>query len=293
MTSPAEGLREARVVRGLATAVVVAAALRLVVAIVAGIVDAAKSSDLGGPFPDPTYRVGDILLTLGNAGDGTGALLALAAVALLCWRTRLGDPAGETARTVVSWILALTALSAVAQGVGYGIVFARSSVQWSRLIASAGFASAYALLAAGALMAMRRLDVLSDERLWAGGDDDALVFAVDRDNGDVRAFFSFDEAARRMHVYSIEDNEFEFFTDAGIIVAASVQDGAVMLRPTEVNRSDELLGHLRRFVVRTGIHVDALDADDATAYAVPISDWQWLQLWPPWLRWIGMLVRRG
>ncbi|MDQ1706666.1 MAG: hypothetical protein QOF18_3032, partial [Frankiaceae bacterium] len=36
MTSPAEGLREARVVRGLATAVVVAAALRLVVAIVAG-----------------------------------------------------------------------------------------------------------------------------------------------------------------------------------------------------------------------------------------------------------------
>jgi hypothetical protein len=293
MTRPAGASSEARIVGGLATALIAAAVLRLVVAVAAGVVDAVQRSE----FPD-SFHASDVVLTFGNAGDGTGVLLALAAAGVLWWRLRLrlGAPVAEWLRAAVSWVLALTALSALVQAVGYGLVFVHLSVQWPRAIVSIGFALAYALVAAAGLVAVRRLDVLADERLATGdGPDgpDALVFAVDRDNGDVQAFFSLDEAARRMHVYSIEENEFEFFTDEGAVVEASLQDGYVALRPTDLHRRDELIGHLREFVLRRGIDVGGLDADEPADYALPISDWQWLQLWPHWLRWMGMLVRRS
>ena len=295
MTRPADDRREARIVSGLATVVLVAASLRLLAAVVAGIVELAQRSPFPDEFPTSALRTADVFLTFGNAGDGAGALLALVAAGLLWWRTRLGDPPGGSLRTIAGWVLALTALSALAQGVGYSIVSTRASVDSPRLIVSLAFSLAWAFVAAAGWVAMRRFDLLVDERLVAGDDVavDALVFAVDRDTRDVQAFFSVDEAARRMHVYSVEEDEFEFFTDDGVVVEASVQGESVVLRLTDVSRRDELLGHLREFVLRRGIHIDMSDADHPSAYAVPISDWQWLQLWPAWTRWLGHIIRRS
>jgi hypothetical protein len=65
----------------------------------------------------------------------------------------------------------------------------------------------------------------------------------------------------------------------------------VSFTETADRRRDELLAHLKEFVLRRGIRVDEEDADEPSAYAIPISDWQWLQLWPGWLRWIGRIFR--
>jgi hypothetical protein len=117
-----------------------------------------------------------------------------------------------------------------------------------------------------------------------------LVFAVDRGNGEVFAFFSYARAARTISVYSIEEDEYVFYADDGTLLVASVVDDRTTFTPTGVVRRDELLQHLRSFTQRTSVEV--IDRDDPTAYAVPIADWQWLQLWPGWLRGIGRLVRR-
>jgi hypothetical protein len=118
------------------------------------------------------------------------------------------------------------------------------------------------------------------------------VFAVDRATSDVHAFLSVGDATRRVHRYSIEDDEFAFYTDEGTVLDAEVVDGRIRLQLTDEVQRNELLARLRQFVVRRGITIDAEDADDPLAYAGPISRWHWLEMWPPWMRPIGMLFRR-
>jgi hypothetical protein len=297
MTSPGSERHEARIISGLAPVLIAAMALRLLVSVVAGFGEISQSQ---GVFAPAAVHTGEVLLAFGGAGDGVGVLLALAAAGLLWWQTRLGSPAGEWLHTLLQWILGLTGLSAVVEGVGYIVLNTQSSTDWPRLVEATGFSAAVALVAAGALVALRRFDVLvdltaadgSDEGDGVAGRADALVFAVDRDSGDVRAFFSFDEAARRTHVYSVEDNEFAFFTDEGTDVVASIEHARIVLRPAATNHRADLLDHLQEFVVRREIHIDVLDVDDPSAYAVPVSDWQWLQLWPGWMRGLARLIRR-
>jgi len=283
--------REARAVRGLALVVLVGVALRLLASLIAGLVEwHDRSADV---FPSGRVEAVDVLTTFGSAGDGVGIALALMAAGLMWWLSRLGDPPSHRTRTTALWVFVVTGLLAVMDCIGIGLF---SSIgpdhQVARLIGSGGSELAVAVIAASGVVAMRQLDALSDEVLLDVGDgSDALVFAVDRNNGDVRAFFSIGEAARRTHIYLVEDDEFAFYTDEGVVLDATVEHGRVMLRPTDANQLGDLQNRLKAFVNRRGIAIDAQDADDPTAYVVPISDWQWLQNWPPWMRGLGRLFR--
>lgn len=289
MTTPGSPAPEACIIGGLATVLLAAGLLRVAVAVAAGI----KALTRHGTYPDATTHAAGTLIYLGGAGDLAGALLAVVVVGLLWWRFRLGESWHGGLRTVTGGLLLLTVLSALTEGAGYGIGFAQTHpVQTEELLRTCGFALAAAVVAAGGLVAMSRLDPIGDEASAGDVDDiDAMVFAVDRSNGDVHAYLSLNEAARRTNAYSVEDNEFAFFTDDGDVLAASVEHGRVLLRATDINRRDELLTRLGEFVSRKDIGIDMRDVDDPSAYAGPISDWQALQLWPGWLRWMGRLVR--
>lgn len=279
-----------RIARTLAQVILLGAALRIVASVVAGIIEWAQNGDQG--YPNGTFRAGDILDTVGDAGDGVGVLLALAALALVWWLLAVDEPV-EGLRSAAATVLGLTAVSAFVQVLGFMLLFsiAPESTLWSQLVLRVGHSLVYAIVALGGVAAARRLAGLVRAQAVQRFDDDPLVFAIDRLSGDVHAYFSVDTAERKSHVYSVEDDELAFYTDEGKVVRASAEHDRVVLTPTDVDQRDALLERLREFVVRRGLHVHPDDADDPTAYAKPISEWQWLQLWPGWLRWMGRIVR--
>jgi hypothetical protein len=288
----AEGVepREERLVRLLAILLVSGAAVRLLAAIVAGFLDWYNGS---GPFlPSGRARAYDVLTTFGAGGDGAGVVLAIIAALVVWWLCRRADPLAATLRTSVCWVLGITAVLAICQAVGIGLFLSLDpNRQTFRIVLSSGFALAALLIAGGAIVLTRRFGALVDERL-AADDIDAFVFAVDRHTGDARAFYSVRDAVRRMHIYSVEENEFDYYTDEGVVLRASVVDDRIELQPTDEERSDELVEKLKDFANRRGLTIDEADADDPTAYVDPVNRWQWLDMWPPWMRPLGYVFRR-
>jgi len=284
-----EGVRtgDLRIVRATSLVLVAGAGIRLLAAVVAGFVD---WHDSGSYFPAGRVRAFDVLTTFGAAGDGTGVLLAVAAAATVWWLSWRDGSIASSLRASVMWLFGVTAALAAADGIGFGFLYSyESERQTPRLIHTEGFTLAYIVVTVGGLLLLRRL---GDAIAAQDSDDlDAFVFAVDRKSGDVRAFLSAGEAKRRMHVYSVEDDEFAFYTDEGTVLAATVVDDRIVLRPTDQQRLGELVESLKEFANRRGITIDDEDADDPTAYAVPIGRWHWLEMWPPWMRPIGMLFR--
>jgi hypothetical protein len=132
--------------------------------------------------------------------------------------------------------------------------------------------------------ARRPADVADD------AEPDPLVFAVDRGNGEVFAFFSYAEATQSISIYSIEENEFVFYADDGTLLQATVVDDRTTFARTDADARTELMGHVRRFAREKSLVVH--EPDEPAAYAVPISDWQWLELWPRWMRGLGRMVNR-
>jgi len=271
----------------LATAV----ALRIGVAVVAGFVE---WSDPESAFAGTgRARAYDVLSTFGAAGDGTGIVLLLAATAMVLWAARLDDARAPTLWPALGWLFAVTGALAAMQGIGFGFVYTfPPGHQTARLIETEGFALASVLLCVGGVIVVQRLGRINDARQLVDDDLDAFVFAIDRKSDDVRAFLSAHDAVRRMHVYSVEDDEFAFYTDEGTVLEATVVADRIVLRPTDHQRPAELLESLKDFANRRGIKVSEDDADHPTAYAVPIDRWHWLEMWPPWMRPIGMLFRR-
>lgn len=269
----------------------VVAGIRLLAAVVSGFVE---WHDAAAPFfPSARVHAFDVLATFGQAGDGTGILLALGAAAALWWAARGGDPLAWRWRGAVDGVLVVTAALAVAEAIGvWLLVSVGQQRQTGHVIGTTGFALAYVIAAVGGTALSRRLDGVTDAELDEDDSLDAFVFAVDRGTGDVRAFFSAREAKRRMHVYSVEGDEFVFYTDEGVVLAASADDGRITLQPTDAVRPDQLLASLKEFTNRRGIAVDPADSD-STAYAIPIRRWHWLDMWPPWTRPLGMLFRRS
>ena len=283
------GRVEPRIVRALALVLLTGAGVRLLAAVVAGFVE---WHDENPPFPTGRARAFDVLTTFGAGGDGAAIVLAMLATLAVWAVVRGDDPLAGTLQTATGWVLGVTALLACLEATGVGLVFSLGpSAQTSRIVITGGFALAALVLAIGGIVLTRQLAVSLEEQV-ATDDVDAFVFAVDRHTGDVRAFLSVREAARRMHIYSIEEDEFAFYTDEGVVLDASVEDDRIVLRPTDQQEAAELLERLKDFANRRGISVDADDVDDPTAYAVPISRWHWLEMWPPWMRPIGMLFRR-
>lgn len=275
--------------RAAATLLLAAAGIRSLASIVAGFVE---WNDSAHAFPPGRVRAADVLTAFGSAGDGTGILLVLAAALAVWWCLHVGDVAAVKLRIAVNWSFAVVAALAVMSAVGLGL-FASFGDQKSHTIVAVGFALAYVVVAIGGVTLLQRYDAAITERAFEEDDPgiDAFVFAVDRRSGDVRAFLSYRQAVRGMHIYWVEDDEFAFYTDEGILLDASVVNERVVLRPTETDRTDELLSRLRDFVTRRGIRIDPADADDPAAYAVPIARWQGLEMWPPWLRPIGLLFQ--
>jgi hypothetical protein len=283
---------EPRIVRSIGVLLLVVAAIRLVAAVVSGFVE---WHDAAAPyFPSGRIESFDVLTTFGQAGDGTELLLVFAAAAALWWASRAGDPLAWRWRGAVDGAFVVTGVLAVGNAVGFWLIYSvGGEPQTGHAIGATGFSLATVIGAAGGIVFSRRLDAASDVQFDDDDGIDAFVFAVDRGTGDVRAFFSAGEAKRRMHVYSVEDDEFAFYTDEGVVLEASAEDDRITLRPTEQVHADELLTKLKQFTNRRGIAVDPEDLDDPTAFVVPIRRWHWLEMWPPWTRPIGMLFRRN
>jgi TRAP-type C4-dicarboxylate transport system permease small subunit len=288
--APGVAAQDTRLARAAAVLFVAAIWIRSLVSIAAGFIEWHDTAHAG--FPESRLRAGDVLVTFGTAGDGAGILLAVVAAAAVWWCLRVGAAGAGRLRSAVAWSFGIVVALAVLSAVGVGLLESFGS-QASRTLLASGFALAYAVVAVGCVVLLRQYDAAINELAFEHDvpDVDAFVFAVDRRSGDVRAFLSARQAVRGMHVYWVEDDEFDFYTDEGLVLDASVADERIVLRPTETVRLDELLVRLGEFVARRGIDVDAADADDPAAYAVPIARWQGLEMWPPWLRPLGRLFQ--
>ena len=273
-------------------ALLAAQAVRLVAALVGGVAAATEHV----PFAPGRFHTGFVLSTFGGAGDGTGVvLLALAAVVLWARSAAHTSPASASwwrQRDVTTALLGITALSAVLDGVGLLMQAAAAVDSWRRVIVPVGYEIGYLLAAVGVILALRRLD--ADEMVGADGDDlvdepGAAVFAVDRKTGVVLAWPSVHEARARGPLYGVEDDEYDWFLDDGVVLAASATGSDIRLTPTPDARPDELLARLTAYAERRGLSVD--EPDEPLAYVDPIARDHYLEMWPGWLRWIGRLTR--
>jgi hypothetical protein len=274
-----------QVARPALVVVLLAATVRIVAALIAGLIMLGEHNS----FLVGRAHAGFVLNAFGAAGETVGVLLALVAVGLVWWLSRgSAESRVEPLATVTRVVLVVTAVLVGARVAG-GIVLDQDATQAaSTLTIIVGFGLADLALCAGGLAVLAR--VAATAGAPQSDELEPLVFAVDRGNGEVFAFFSYAQAARTISVYSIEEDEYAFYADDGRLLDASVVDDRTTFTPTDVVRRDELLQHLRSFTQTRSVEV--IDRDDPTAYAVPIADWQWLQLWPGWLRGIGRLVRR-
>ena len=282
---------ENRLIRLLAIVLLAGAGVRLLAAIVAGFVEWHHASFVEDP--SGRFRATDVLTTFGAAGDTAGIALAVLALLVVWQISRTEEPLAPALQLATCWILGVTAVLAVMEAIGVGLLFTADPdhIETARIVQSSGAALAALVIAGGGMVLTRQYGLMLDEHA-AADDVDAFVFAADRHSIDVRAFFAARDAVRRMHLYTVEEEEFDFYTDEGEVLTASVVDGRIALQPTGQLRLDELLARLKEFTLRRGITVDDEDADDPTAYVDPINKWQWLEMWPPWMRPLGYLFRR-
>jgi hypothetical protein len=276
-----------RLLDGFAWVVVVAGWVRVLAAIAGAVADVSHPPD---PNEFGALHTANRLVLLGNAGEIGVVLVALLAGGLTWVVAAHGRRSGGRL-AAVQLLLGVVALGSLAAGAGQGLFATYSTTVWSQLLLSSLASIGDAVLAIAGLVVLTRLSAVGPAAVVGARDGDDCVFAVDRSSGEVHAFFSYAEAARGIGVYSVEDNEFDFYTDDGRVVSASVVDDYVQFQPTEVTRIEALEQAVREFATRRGIRVDA-DPDDTAAYAAAIRRWQWLQLWPGWLRWMGWLLRR-
>jgi hypothetical protein len=275
----------------LVSALLLAQALRLVASVVGGFTTVGQRED----FAPGRLRVGEVLSAFGSAGDGVAVALLAVATAVLWWRaTTPGQPYRTGQRDVLVWLLALTALGALVEAVGASIETSISGIG-VRLVSLVGFEAAYVVAALGAIGAVRRLSPApSDAQVVAeeiGGEAGAAVFAVDRKTGAVLAWPSVSEAIEKAPLYSVQDDEYEWFLDDGVVLAASALGRDVTLVATPEERPDDLLHHLKEHALRRSLDLDDKEADEPLAYVDPIMRDNYLEMWPGWLRPLGRLFR--
>lgn len=271
----------------------VAQALRLLASIVGGFSAIGQGGDEFGPA---RLHVGEVLSAFGSAGDGVAIALLALATAVLWWRTTTTGHLGRTGqRDALVLLLGLTAAAAVVEAVGSSVETTIGGFG-ARLVAVIGFEAAYVLAALGTLVAVRRLSPVGAASLDAEGDDlggepGAAVFAVDRKTGAVLAWPSVGLALEKAPLYSVEDDEYQWFLDDGVVLAASSDGRDVQLAATGEERPGELVQHLKEHALRRGLAIDEGEADEPLAYVDPIVRDNYLEMWPGWLRPLGRLFR--
>jgi hypothetical protein len=260
----------------------------------ASVVDGFSTIGQRGDFEPGRLHAGEVLSAFGAAGDGVAIALLALATAVLWWRTTTTGHLAQTGqRDVLVWLLALTALAAVAEAVGASIEASIGGFG-TRLVAIVGFEAAYVVAALGTIAAVRGLSSgrssgIQDDEL--AGEAGAAVFAVDRKTGAVLAWPSMGEALEQAPLYSVEDDEYEWYLDDGIVLAASANGSDVTLVATPQERPDELLHHLKEHALRRGLALDDEEADEPLAYVDPIMRDNYLEMWPGWLRPLGRIAR--
>jgi hypothetical protein len=276
----------------LVSTLLVAQAIRLVASVVGGVTTIGQREDFG----PGRFHTGEVLAAFGSAGDGAAIALLAVATAVLWWRTTTtGHQTRTGQRDVLVWLLGLTALAAVMEAVGASIEASIGGFAGVRLVAVIGFEAAYVVAAIGAIAAVRRLSPVSvtadDAADEIGGESGAAVFAVDRTTGAVLAWPSVREARAKAPLYSVTDDEYEWFLDDGVVLAASVIGRDVQLTPTPEERPDDLLRQLKEHASRRGLVLDDVEADEPLAYVEPITRDNYLELWPHWMRPLGRFFR--
>lgn len=272
-----------RVTRLVVLTLLFAAAVRIVAAIVSGIAALAATRE---GFPGGESRTGDVLNAFGSAGDTIQALLLLGA-AILVWRRSASAAAYRAPIAVLALVSGVLVICRVAGFLDLTSAFANAAAVAQQSVV-VGFGLADLAVLGSVLASVRLLSSGADSETPAG--DDPVLFAVDRTTSEVFAFFSAAEARRAISTYSVEDDEFAFYDDEGRVVAAEVVDGWTTFTVTDDEREPELLTHLRRFAAEKSLEVD--DHDDPLAFVQPINEWQWLELWPGWMRGIGRPLAR-
>jgi hypothetical protein len=297
MTTPP--MRSARrAVVPLLRVVLAVQAMRIVVAVISGIVASSQH------FPGVDSGVGPLesgperLLQFANAGDGVGAVLMVLAAVLLWLASMLprSERPWRSDYALTCALLVLTALSALLTAVGYLWVAAdQEYFPVGEEVQAVGFAIAYALAISALLFVVRGVNsIVTSPAAGPDGDDaeaGAAVFAVDRQTGDVLAWSSRAEAREKAPLYGVEDDEYQWFLDDGAVLLASTQGRDVSFTPTGEERPDDLLRHLKDYAERRGLVIDEEDADEPLAYVEPIARHHYLDMWPGWLRWVGRLTR--
>lgn len=274
--------RAQQVWRGLSLVAIAAGYIRIAAAIVAGI---ATAGDHTADMPDRIFT-GQTLEAFGGGGSFVGAVLAVAALGFAAAAAQRLAAIGTLAR----WLVVLVALSVTVATIGDAFVVSTfgGDGEVANLSRVLGEGAAALVICLGGAAAVNRALAFEDDE---SADASEVIFAVDRVDGEVFAARSFAGLARVISVYSIEDDEFEFFTVDGHQVLATAADGRAAFEVTDNDRLDQLLAHLRRFATANELSVTPEDRDEPTAYVAPIEEWQALELWPPWLRPIGRLVR--
>ena len=274
--------------RGLANAVLIATALRLLASIVSGLVEIGAHQD---QFVG-RVRAADILTTMGGAGDAESALLGLAAFAAIVVVARSAPDDIWPVRRLsgLRLLMMITAALAVAAAVG-DTLFAADSLDeaatTSRWIFYLAIALAALILALSIAAAARRLaDAVVFDR-----DGDWVVFAIDKHNRDVRAFLSQSETLRRLPWASLEEDEYELVRDDGLVLSVDFGPPARLVE-TEQLKPAELAEALREYAVRNELTPAGDGTPEPLDYALLMHARQWLDMWPHWLRPIGMLVRK-
>jgi microcompartment protein CcmK/EutM len=206
---------ERSVARALTVALLAAAALHVAGAVVAGVVGIIGDDT---SFPSGRARAGQVLTAFGQAGGAEDVLLVIVAVALLAWRWR--ETVGSTRALLTSrWLFVAIALLVTARCVGTVLIATIfSSVGAAENIsATLGAGLGDLVLCTGGFLVARNVSAAESELA-----DEAILFAVDRVDGEVFAFYSWGEAERTLNVYSIEDDEFAFYDEGGRVVDAAV-----------------------------------------------------------------------
>ena len=275
---------ERSVARGLTVALLTAAALHVVGAVIAGLAGIIGNDS---SFPSGRAHTGEVLTTFGQAGGAVDVLLLIVAVGLLAWRWR--DTIGSSRALAAGRVLLVAvALLVIARCVGTVLIATifSSVTRAENVSATLGAGLGDLALCTGGILAARTISASA-----ADGGDEAILFAVDRVDGEVFAFYSWAEAERTLNVYSIEDDEFAFYDEDGHVVEATVDRERVRFSVSDQLAAEELLRHLRVFAEAHGLHVAADAADRPAAYVELVNDWQWLQLWPGYVRPFARLVR--
>lgn len=297
MTTPPQRSARRAVVPLLRLVLAVQAA-QILVAVISGIAASTQHFPLEGIGAGPVESGPNRLLEFAGAGDGLGALLMLLATVLL-WLVamlprRERSWGGDYAAT--SWLLILTGLSAALTAAGY--LWAAAGADFfpaGQEVRFVGSSVIYAAAMAGAVFVLRGVNAAVLERAIVDDEDDgeagAAVFAVDRKTGAVLAWPSRADAREKAPLYGVEDDEYEWFLDDGVVLQATSHGRDVSFAPTGEERPDDLLRHLKDYASRRGIVVDDEDADEPLAYVEPIARDHYLEMWPGWLRWLGRLTR--